>query len=779
MTHMFETIAIAIDRECQPPLRAEGHRRLRGALVVAAEHAAAPGAVGLRHRRRQDAGRHRQRSARLRRRSTRSGLVTIVAHRSEMGTGVAHQPADGRRRRDGSRLGARARSCRRRATRRNTATRTPTARAACATSSSRCAQCGAAMRQMLEQAAATALGRRRSARSQAREPRGRAQAARASKLGYGELAAAAMRAADAAARQLKLKDAARLPLHRQGQRPDRRSARHHHGQGRLRHRRQAAGHEVRRRSRARRWSAARSTRSTPPTTLKVPGVEKVGRDRRAAPPPSKFMPLGGIAVVAQQHLGGDQGPRRAEDRLGRRPDTPATTRRRYKAKLEETAAQARQGRAQRGRRRGGAAVGGEGGHGASTTSRIWRMRRWSRRRDRACRRRQVRGLGAGAEPRRHARRPGQAAGHADRERDGQRDAAGRRVRPQVEVRLRAGSGAAVQGDGRRAGQARRGPARTTSSTASTTPSRSSASTPGSTRNGKVVAWRHRSVAPTICSTFKPDPKHEQPFELGMGLVDVPFDIPNLRCENGEARRIRASAGSARCPTSRTPSRCSRSSRSSPHALGPRPEGLPARADRAADASSTRADAEVADYWNYGDPLETFPIDTGRLRRVVELAADKAGLGQAAAAGRRASASPSHRSFLTYVATVVAGRGRRQGHAARPAGRHRDRLRLRRQSGAHPLADRRGGGDGPEPSPSMGEITLQEWPRVEQSNFDGFQVARIDECAVGRAGAHRPDGSTCRPAASASRACRPLRRPCATRSSPPPASASAACRSAIN
>ena len=52
-------------------------------------------------------------------------------------------------------------------------------------------------------------------------------------------------------------------------------------------------------------------------------------------------------------------------------------------------------------------------------------------------------------------------------------------------------------------------------------------------NGKVVAWRHRSVAPTIASTFKAGADHEAPFELGMGLVDNPFDIPNLRCENGE------------------------------------------------------------------------------------------------------------------------------------------------------------------------------------------------------------------------------------------------------
>ena len=54
-------------------------------------------------------------------------------------------------------------------------------------------------------------------------------------------------------------------------------------------------------------------------------------------------------------------------------------------------------------------------------------------------------------------------------------------------------------------------------------------------SGKVVAWRHRSVAPTISSTFKAGADHEAPFELGMGLIDNPFDIPNLRCENGAMR----------------------------------------------------------------------------------------------------------------------------------------------------------------------------------------------------------------------------------------------------
>ena len=57
---------------------------------------------------------------------------------------------------------------------------------------------------------------------------------------------------------------------------------------------------------------------------------------------------------------------------------------------------------------------------------------------------------------------------------------------------------------------------------------------GVDKTGKVIAWRHRSAAPTIGSTFSAGATHEMPFELGMGLVDLPFDIPNIRCENPDA-----------------------------------------------------------------------------------------------------------------------------------------------------------------------------------------------------------------------------------------------------
>ena len=53
-------------------------------------------------------------------------------------------------------------------------------------------------------------------------------------------------------------------------------------------------------------------------------------------------------------------------------------------------------------------------------------------------------------------------------------------------------------------------------------------------DGKPIAWLHRTVAPSISSTFVPDSKHEMPVELGLGVINVPFAIANLRIENPPA-----------------------------------------------------------------------------------------------------------------------------------------------------------------------------------------------------------------------------------------------------
>src|SRR6516162_7416007 len=170
-------------------------------------------------------------------------------------------------------------------------------------------------------------------------------------------------------------------------------------------------------------------------------------------------------------------------------------------------------------------------------------------------------------------------------------------------------------------------------------------------NGKVVAWRHRSVAPSILSIFKPDQTHEAPFELGMGLVDVPFNIPNLRCETGGAE-AHTRIGWFRS-VSNIPHGFAVQSFVSElaHELGRDPKEVLLALIGPHRTVDPRKSPEVADFWNYGDPFETYPIDTARLRQVVELVAAKANWGRRLPP-RRGQGIAVHRSFLSYVATVV-------------------------------------------------------------------------------------------------------------------------------
>ena len=245
-------------------------------------------------------------------------------------------------------------------------------------------------------------------------------------------------------------------------------------------------------------------------------------------------------------------------------------------------------------------------------------------------------------------------------------------------------------------------------------------------SGKVVAWRHRSVAPTIFSTFKAGADHEAPFELGMGLIDNPFDIANLRCENGQC-------------DAHTRIGWFRSVSNIPHAfavqsmvaeiaaaLGRDPKDVLLELlgpDRIVDP---RKSPEVANYWNYGDPFETYPIDTARLRRVAELAAQHAGWGKQLPKGEGLGIA-AHRSFLTYVATVVhvavdqkGALGIRQVDTAIDCGFHVNPERIRSQiEGAAVMG---------LALAKHGQITFKDG-KPQQSNFDGFVVARIDEAPL--------------------------------------------------
>ena len=63
-------------------------------------------------------------------------------------------------------------------------------------------------------------------------------------------------------------------------------------------------------------------------------------------------------------------------------------------------------------------------------------------------------------------------------------------------------------------------------------------------------------------------------------------------------------------------------------------------------------AEGTKFWNNGQSAEKFPFDTARLRRVIQLAADKSGWANKKPSKNRALGIAAHRSFLTYVCAVV-------------------------------------------------------------------------------------------------------------------------------
>jgi isoquinoline 1-oxidoreductase subunit beta len=241
--------------------------------------------------------------------------------------------------------------------------------------------------------------------------------------------------------------------------------------------------------------------------------------------------------------------------------------------------------------------------------------------------------------------------------------------------------------------------------------------------GKVVAWRHRSVAPTIRATFVPDPKMEQAGEISQGLIDVPFAVPNLRCEIGEAE-------------AHTRIGWFRSVSNIPHAFAV--QSFAAELAHAADRDpkdmlleligpprivDPRKSEGAGEYTNYGDPFETYPIDTGRLRRVVELVAEKADWGKKLLP-RHGRGIAVHRCFLSYVATIVEVAVDEKGGLSVP----RVDTAIDCGFAANPerIASQIEGAAVMGLSLArFGEISFKQG-RVQQNNFDDFRVVRIEE-----------------------------------------------------
>ena len=236
--------------------------------------------------------------------------------------------------------------------------------------------------------------------------------------------------------------------------------------------------------------------------------------------------------------------------------------------------------------------------------------------------------------------------------------------------------------------------------------------------GKPVAWLHRSIAPTIVSTFDANAKQEANWELGMGVINVPFAIPNIRIENPEAN-------------AHTRIGWFRSVSNIPHAFAVQSfvAELAAAAGRdpkdflleVIGPARVVSPQMLSDSWNHGESPERYPVDTGRLRGVAELAAKEAGWGRSMPKGSGLGIA-AHYSFVSYVAAVVQVAVNAKGELTIP------RVDIAVDCGATVNPDRvRAQMEGAcvmgVSAATLGEITFKNG-RAQQDNFNGYELTRM-------------------------------------------------------
>ncbi len=235
-------------------------------------------------------------------------------------------------------------------------------------------------------------------------------------------------------------------------------------------------------------------------------------------------------------------------------------------------------------------------------------------------------------------------------------------------------------------------------------------------DGKPTAWLQRTVYPPINSTFDVAAKYADD-EMGLGWNNLPFDIPNHRAENGPADyHVRIG--------------WLRSVANIYHAFA-----IHSFADELAKASNKDSAEYLLDLIGparivpleykeeEADEKQRYPLDTARLRRVVEIAVEKSGWAKRSTSKGHGFGIAAHRSFLTYVATVVEVEVDARGQVHIPnvwtavdAGTIVSPDNVRNQfEGAAVFGTSLA---------MLGEITATNGA-IDQSNFNNYQVARMN------------------------------------------------------
>jgi len=246
---------------------------------------------------------------------------------------------------------------------------------------------------------------------------------------------------------------------------------------------------------------------------------------------------------------------------------------------------------------------------------------------------------------------------------------------------------------------------------------------GLDKNGKVIAWRHRSAAPSIGATFGAGAVHQLGLELGMGLVDMPFEIANIQCENPEAKAY-TRIGWFRS-VSNIPRAFAVQSMVGELAHATNRDQKDMLLELIGSPRVLKLDS-VKELWNYGEPYDSYPIDTGRLRRVVELVAQKGEWGRSVPKGHGLGIAV-HRSFVSYIATIVEVAVDEKGKLTVPrvdtaidCGTYINPERIQSQIEGTAIMGLS--------LAKYGEISFKDG-KVQQKNFDDFTVVRMDEAPL--------------------------------------------------
>ena len=164
-------------------------------------------------------------------------------------------------------------------------------------------------------------------------------------------------------------------------------------------------------------------------------------------------------------------------------------------------------------------------------------------------------------------------------------------------------------------------------------------------DGKPTAWLQRSAFPPINSTFEASATYGDD-EMGLGWNNLPFDIPNHRAENGPAD-YHVRIGWLRSVANIYHAFAIQSF-ANELAAATKKDSVQYLLDLIGPARTLNLEAKGDD----AEEAKQYPFDTGRLTRVVQIAAERSGWGKKPIGKGRGMGIAAHRSFLTYVATVV-------------------------------------------------------------------------------------------------------------------------------